>query len=219
MRVLFCRCGNQRKKYYWNWWCPPPHHRYVLFVYKSQRTNLPFYGQYPVQKFVQIVMQLEAFRLWGQSDDIGLNTAQVWWQNSVLQWESPLAKVLDNLRLLALFFLKPCHLCKSAGCLATLDNPACCRIPNSVLFRTTKEGYRLFVICHDLICWHSCFQVVFWLPILSIRRGSFSALTTSITFCLFVLQFVFDRIMGAFTHKLWRVRESVLICLQKTLNQ
>ncbi len=30
---------------------------------------------------------------------------------------------------------------------------------------------------------------------------------------------MFDRIIGAFTHKLWRVRESVLVCLQKTLNQ
>eukprot|EP00105_Crassostrea_gigas_P010171 XP_011425350.1 PREDICTED: CLIP-associating protein 1 isoform X22 [Crassostrea gigas] len=31
-------------------------------------------------------------------------------------------------------------------------------------------------------------------------------------------QFVFDRIQGSFTHKLWRVRDEVLICLQNTVN-
>ncbi|CAC5380173.1 CLASP1_2 [Mytilus coruscus] len=31
-------------------------------------------------------------------------------------------------------------------------------------------------------------------------------------------QFVFERLMGAFNHKLWHVREGVLICLQNTLN-
>ncbi|XP_078333539.1 CLIP-associating protein 1-like isoform X21 [Crassostrea virginica] len=31
-------------------------------------------------------------------------------------------------------------------------------------------------------------------------------------------QFVFDRIQNSFTHKLWRVRDEVLICLQNTVN-
>ncbi|KAL5010946.1 hypothetical protein ScPMuIL_013251 [Solemya velum] len=31
-------------------------------------------------------------------------------------------------------------------------------------------------------------------------------------------QYVFDRLMGAFGHKLWHVREGVLMCLQNTLN-
>ncbi|XP_061178265.1 CLIP-associating protein 1-like isoform X1 [Saccostrea echinata] len=31
-------------------------------------------------------------------------------------------------------------------------------------------------------------------------------------------QFVFDRIQNAFSHKLWRVRDEVLICLQNTIN-
>ena len=32
-------------------------------------------------------------------------------------------------------------------------------------------------------------------------------------------QYVFERIMGTFTHKLWHVREGVLICLQNTINR
>ena len=36
-------------------------------------------------------------------------------------------------------------------------------------------------------------------------------------FCTFV-QFVLERCAGAFTHKLWRVKEEILIILQKTIN-
>ncbi|KAL4229386.1 hypothetical protein ACF0H5_012425 [Mactra antiquata] len=32
-------------------------------------------------------------------------------------------------------------------------------------------------------------------------------------------QYVFDRIMGTFNHKLWHVREGVLLCLQNTINR
>lgn len=41
---------------------------------------------------------------------------------------------------------------------------------------------------------------------------------TMYMFLVFLLQFVFDRIQGSFTHKLWRVRDEVLICLQNTVN-
>ena len=34
-----------------------------------------------------------------------------------------------------------------------------------------------------------------------------------------LFQYIFERITQAFTHKLWRVREEVLVCLQDTLNQ
>ena len=32
-------------------------------------------------------------------------------------------------------------------------------------------------------------------------------------------QYVFERIIGAFNHKLWHVREGVLVCLQYTINR
>ena len=34
-----------------------------------------------------------------------------------------------------------------------------------------------------------------------------------------VFQYVFERMSGAFTHKLWHVREGVLVCLQNTINR
>ncbi|XP_041459130.1 CLIP-associating protein 1-A-like isoform X13 [Lytechinus variegatus] len=38
------------------------------------------------------------------------------------------------------------------------------------------------------------------------------------TICLFILQFVFERLMKAFSHKGWRVREEVLLCLMQAIN-
>ena len=34
-----------------------------------------------------------------------------------------------------------------------------------------------------------------------------------------LFQYVFDHMAGAFTHKLWHVREGVLVCLQNTINR